>query len=284
MIAITGANGQLGQLVIHSLLAKTDAKNIVALVRNLKTSQPLQQLGVEVRHADYNQPETLKTALNGVDKLLFISGSDIGRRIQQHKAVIEAAKEANVSLLAYTSILKADTSPMTLAVEHKQTEALIKESTLPATILRNGWYTENYTQNIQRVLTTGEVTGAVQAGKLYTAARKDYAEAAAVVLTSKDHAGKVYELSGDTGFTLTEYAAEISKQTSKNIPYQNLSEEALAKQLTQIGLPEGFANILADSEVHAANGWLAEKSNTLSHLIGRATTPLSKSITEALNS
>lgn len=282
MIAITGANGQLGQLVIKSLLQKTQASNIVALVRNPDNAQSLREQGIEVRKSDYNQPDTLTRALQGVDKLLLISGSEVGSRVSQHQAVINAAKDAGVKLFAYTSILKADSSPMMLAQEHKATETLITESGLPAVILRNGWYTENYTQSLQGVLQAGAVAGAAQQGKLFTAARKDYAEAAAVVLTSENQAGKVYELAGDEGFTLAEYAAEISKQTDKDIPYADMSGDDFAKLLVQVGLPEGFAGALADSEVQAAKGWLAEESKTLSQLIGRATTPLAESVAEVL--
>lgn len=283
MIAITGANGQLGQWVIKSLLRKTDAGNIVALVRNPDNAQALKELGITVRTADYNQPQTLLPALKGVNKLLLISGSEIGQRVPQHQAVINAAKAAGVKLFAYTSILKAESTPLMLAQEHKTTEALIKKSGLPAVILRNGWYTENYTQSIKGVLQTGLVAGAAKQGKLHTAARKDYAEAAAEVLTSAENqVGKVYELAGDEGFTLADYAAEIAKQSGQEIRYDKLSGDEFANLLIKIGLPEGLARALADSEVHAANGWLAESSNTLSKLIGRATTPLAESVAQML--
>jgi NAD(P)H dehydrogenase (quinone) len=282
MIAVTGANGQLGQWVIKSLLTKTPAESIIALVRNPEKAASLKSMGVQVRKADYNEPDSLTQALIDVEKLLLISSSEVGQRVQQHAAVIDAAKAARVSLLVYTSILKADTSPLILAQEHKETEALLKASGLPVAILRNGWYTENYTESLAGVLQTGAVLGAAEEGRLYTASRQDYAEAAAVVLTSPNQVGKIYELAGDKGFTLAEYAQEISKQTSKEIPYKNLAMNAFTELLIQVGLPEGFAGALADSEVHAANGWLAEDSQTLSRLIGRPTTPLSEAITAAL--
>lgn len=283
MIAITGANGQLGKLVIASLLEKTDAANIIALVRNLDSANDLKALGIEVREADYNKPETLKNAFDGVDKLLLISGSEVGSRVAQHQAVIDAVKDKGLSLFAYTSILKADTSPMILAQEHKVTEQAIKDSGLPAVILRNGWYSENYTQGIGGVLATDTVAGAAAEGKLHTAARKDYAEAAAVVLTSnQSQVGKTYELAGDNGFTLEQYAAEVSKQTGKHIQYQAMKADDLQALLVKVGLPEGFAHVLVDAEVQAAEGWLAESSQSLSQLIGRETTPLIESIAEAL--
>lgn len=283
MIAITGANGQLGRLVITSLLEKTDAANIIALVRNPDSAAELKPLGIEVRQADYSKPETLINAFEGVDKLLLISGSEVGSRVQQHQAVIDAVKDIGLTLFAYTSILKADLSPMILAQEHKITEQAIKDAGLPAVILRNGWYSENYTQNIGGVLEVGMVAGAAEEGKLYTAARKDYADAAAMILTSEQsHVGKIYELAGDHGFTLEQYAAEISKQSGKYIQFQSMKGEDFSNLLVQLGLPEGFAGVLADAEIQAASGWLADDSKTLNQLIGRDTTPLVESIAAVL--
>lgn len=283
MIAVTGANGQLGQHVIQSLLKTTPAANIVALVRDPAKAEHLKSLGVTVRTADYNQSATLGDALAGVTKLLLISGSEVGQRVPQHQAVIDAAKNANLELFVYTSILKADTSPLMLAQEHKETEARIKASGLPAVILRNGWYTENYTQSVPGILQAGAVAGAAAQGRFSTAARKDYAEAAAAVLTSEQsHVGQTYELAGDQSFTLAEFAAQIAEQSGKEIPYSNMPKEEFAALLVNIGLPEGFAGALADAEDHASRGWLEDNSQTLSQLLGRNTTPLSKSISEAL--
>ncbi|WP_417535062.1 SDR family oxidoreductase [Marinobacterium stanieri] len=282
MIAITGATGQLGQQIIESLLQKTDANNLVALVRNPAKAEALKALGVDVREADYDRPETLVPALKGVEKLLLISANEVGHRVPQHQAVIEAAKAGGVGLLAYTSILKADTSPMLMANEHKVTEALIQDSGIPAVILRNGWYSENYTQSIGAILQVGAVNGAAQDGRFHTATRKDYAEAAAVVLTTENQAGKVYELAGDTGFTLAEFADALTKKTGQTIGYNNMKGEEFTALLVQIGLPQLFAEALADSEVQAAEGWLADDSKTLSTLIGRPTTAFSESIAAVL--
>lgn len=283
MIAVTGANGQLGRLVIKSLLTKTDANNIVALVRSPDNAEDLKKLGIEVRKADYNDPVTLGPALQGIDKLLLISSSEIGQRAAQHQAVIDAAKKAEIKLFAYTSLLKADTSPLALAQEHKVTEQAITSAGLPAVILRNGWYTENYTGSLDAVLNAGSIVGAAENGKLHTASRQDYAEAAAIVLTSDENqVGKVYELAGDQGFTLEQYATEISKQANQQIQYQALTGSEYAELLTNVGLPEAMASLLADAEVNAAKGWLAEDSQTLSQLIGRPTTSLAESISLAL--
>lgn len=283
MIAITGANGQLGKLVIQQLLNRTTADQIIALVRNPEQADNLRAQGVEVREADYDRPETLTSALQGVNKLLLISGNQVGQRVAQHQAVIDAAKTAGVELLAYTSILKADQSPLGLAEEHKITEAAIAASGLANVILRNGWYTENYTQNIAAVLAHNAVVGSADKGQLHTAARVDYAEAAAVVLTdAQSHAGNIYELAGDQGFTLQEYANAIAAKTAKEIHYQPLSAADFTALLTDAGLPEGFAALLADAEAQAAKGWLADDSLTLSKLIGRPTTALTTSLEEVL--
>jgi NAD(P)H dehydrogenase (quinone) len=248
MIAVTGATGQLGPLVIQKLLSRVEASQIVALARNPEKLADLVKQGVQVRQADYSQPETLGAALDGVKRLLLISSSEVGARVPQHQAVIDAAKTVNLELFAYTSILKSDESPLMLAAEHRSTEAAIKEAGLPAVILRDGWYTENYTMNIAGVLQAGAVAGAAGDGKFSTARRSDYAEAAAIVLTSEGHIGQCYELAGDEAFTLTQFAAEIGRQTGKEIPFQNMSGEDFCRLLVQIGLPEGFAAALADSE------------------------------------
>ncbi|WP_022953175.1 SDR family oxidoreductase [Leucothrix mucor] len=284
MIAITGATGKLGRLVIESLLSKTEASNLVALVRNPQAADDLKALGLQVRQADYDKPETFTTALEGVSKLLLISGSEVGKRAQQHQAVIDAAKAAKLELFVYTSLLHADTSKMMLADEHKVTEAAIKATELPAVILRNGWYTENYVESVGGVLHAGAVAGAAKDGVMNTAARKDYAEAAAVVLTAaQPEIGRVYELAGDEGFTLAQYAAEIAKQTGKTINYAPMSQTEFNDMLVGVGLPEGLAAMLADSEANAAEGSLADNSGDLSALIGRPTTPLAETLAAALN-
>lgn len=284
MIAITGATGKLGRLVIESLLNKTEASNLVALVRNPQAADDLKALGLQVRQADYDKPETFTTALEGVTKLLLISGSEVGKRAPQHQTVIDAAKAAKLELFVYTSLLHADTSNMMLADEHKVTEAAIKATELPAVILRNGWYTENYVESVGGVLHAGAVAGAAKDGVMNTAARKDYAEAAAVVLTAaQPEIGRVYELAGDEGFTLAQYAAEIAKQTGKTINYAPMSQTEFNDMLVGVGLPEGLAAMLADSEANAAEGSLADNSGDLSALIGRPTTPLAETLVAALN-
>lgn len=282
MIAVTGATGQLGRLVIQALLSKVPAAEVVALARDPDKAADLAAQGVQVRQADYDQPATLNTALAGVDKLLLISSSELGRRLPQHRAVIEAAQRAGLQLLAYTSLLRADQSPLGLAPEHVETEALIRASGLPYVLLRNGWYSENYTASIPAALAHGALQGCSQSGAIASAARADYAEAAAVVLTTEDQAMRVYELAGDSAYTLAELAAEITRQSGKPVVYTDLAEEAYKSALLGVGLPEGIAELLANSDACAAKGALMDERHELSRLIGRPTTPIAVSVAHAL--
>ncbi len=273
MIAITGASGQLGRLVIAELLATVPAAQIVALVRTPSKVADLAAQGVVVRQADYNEPAALQAALQGVDKLLLISSSEIGQRAAQHGHVIEAAQGAGVKLLAYTSVLHADRSPLGLAEEHRATEALLKASGLPHVLLRNGWYTENYLASVPPALQYGAFLGSAGEGRIASAARADYAAAAAKVLTLPDQAGKVYELAGDEAYTLADFSAAISEAAGKPVAYTHLPEAAFRGALEQAGLPGPLAALLADSDAGAAQGALFDDSRALSRLLGRATTP-----------
>ncbi|NIA90066.1 SDR family oxidoreductase [Rahnella aceris] len=284
MIAITGATGQLGRLVIAALLKKVPADQIIAAVRNPQKAQDLADLGIDVRQADYSQPATLDSAFKGVEKLLLISSSEVGQREAQHNAVIDAAKRAGVKLLAYTSLLHADESPLGLGVEHRATEKALSESAIPFVLLRNGWYTENYAASIAPALSHNAFIGSVGEGKISSAARQDYAEAAAAVLTQENQAGKIYELAGDEAYTLAEFTAEIARQSGKKVDYINLPEAEFAKALLGAGLPEGLANMLADSDAGAEKGGLFDDSHTLSKLIGRPTTPAKDVIAATLKS
>jgi len=278
-IGITGATGQLGRLVVNKLKQKVSSDKIVAFVRSLDKAS---DFGVEVRVADYDQPQTLDTALQGIEMLLLISGNEIGKRAIQHKNVIEAAKRASVKSIVYTSLLHADTTSLMLAQEHLATEAMLKNSGIPYTILRNGWYSENYTGSIQGALASGAFYGSAGEGKISSATRADYADAAVSVLTSNGHEGKTYELAGDESYTLSELAAEVSRQTGKNIPYNNLPVEEYANVLLKVGLPEGFAQAIAGMDVGASKGDLFDDKQQLSKLIGRPTTKLSIAIKDAL--
>ncbi|EOV9017928.1 SDR family oxidoreductase [Cronobacter muytjensii] len=282
MIAITGATGQLGQRVINTLLKTVAAQNIVAIVRNPAKAAALAEQGVQVRAADYSDVAALTCALQGVEKLLLISSSEVGQRVAQHRNVIEAAKAAGVQLIAYTSLLHADRSPLGLADEHVATENMLADAGIPYVLLRNGWYTENYLASVPPALEHGVFIGSAGDGKIASASRQDYADAAAKVLTLDNQAGRVYELAGDEAWTPGDLTALLSQTTGKNVVYQNLSEADFAAALTGAGLPESFAALLADSDIGASKGGLFDDSHQLSALIGRPTTPLATSLRAAL--
>ncbi|MBA7853190.1 SDR family oxidoreductase [Enterobacter cloacae] len=278
MIAITGATGQLGRLVIEQLLKTVPANQIVAIVRNPAKAEALSQQGIVVRQGDYTDQAALTTALKGVEKLLLISSSEVGQRATQHQNVINAAKAAGVTFIAYTSLLHADNSPLGLHVEHVATEKALAASGISYALLRNGWYTENYLASAPPALEHGVFIGAAGEGKIASATRADYAAAAAKVVSEEGHAGKVYELAGDSAWTLSELAAELSKQSGKPVVYQNMSEADFAAALKSVGLPAGLADMLADSDEGASKGGLFDDSHTLSKLIGRPTTSLAESV------
>ena len=278
MIAITGATGQLGQHVIESLLKTVPASQIVAIVRNPAKATALSQQGITIRQADYSDEAAFTTALQGIDKLLLISSSEVGQRAPQHCNVINAAKAAHVKFIAYTSLLHADTSPLGLADEHVATEQMLAESGIAYALLRNGWYTENYLASAPAALEHGVFIGDEGEGKIASATRADYAAAAARVISEDGHAGKTYELAGDAGWTLSQLAAELAKQSGKKVVYQNLSEADFAAALKGVGLPAGLADMLADSDTGASKGGLFDDSHTLSKLIGRPTTSLADSV------
>ncbi|EJD6331077.1 SDR family oxidoreductase [Proteus mirabilis] len=278
MIAITGATGLLGQHVIENLLQTVPANQIVAFARDVKKGASLSQKGVLVRQADYNDKASLITALQGVDKLLLISSSEVGKRTIQHRNVIEAAKSADVQFIAYTSILHADRSPLSLHVEHVETEKMLADSGISYTLLRNGWYTENYLASVPAALEHGVFLGAAGDGKIASATRADYALAAARVISEEGHIGKVYELAGDEAWTLEQLAKELTKQSGKQVVYNNLSQADFVAALKTAGLPDKLSNMLADSDIGASKGGLFDDSHTLSKLIGRRTTTLAESI------
>ncbi len=278
-IAVTGATGQLGRLVIEDLKARVPATDIIALARDPARAG---DLGVTVRAADYADPATLIPALKGVDTLMLISSSEVGSRAAQHQNVIDAAKAAGVGRIVYTSLLHADTSPLSVAVEHVPTEAALKASGIPYTILRNGWYTENYTGSVPAAVAHGALAGSAGNGRISSATRQDFADAAVAVLTTGGHDGKTYELAGDDAFTLADLAAEISAQTGRDIPYHNLPEGEYAAVLKGAGLPDGLAQAIAGWDVGAAQGALFSDSKDLSRLIGRPTTPLRDAVAAAL--
>ncbi|WP_329231755.1 SDR family oxidoreductase [Streptomyces sp. NBC_01460] len=281
-IVVTGATGQLGRLVVERLLATVPAESVAAVVRDREKAASLAARGVEIRVADYDRPETLADAFRAGDRVLFVSGSEAGRRVPQHTAVIDAAKAAGVAQLAYTGVLGGPDADFLLAAEHKVTEQLILDSGVPYTFLRNGWYTENYTANLGPVLEHGAVVANAGEGRVASATRADYADAAAAVLTGEGHIGAAYELSGDVAWSLSEYAAVVAAASGKEIVYTEVPAEVHQEILVKAGLPEPFAAILVDVDEAIARGLLAGTSGDLARLIGRPTTPLAETVAAAL--
>ncbi len=275
MIAITGATGQLGRLVIASLVRQVPAKNIVALVRDPSKASDFKAQGIDVRSADYNQPATLDSALQGVEKLLLISGNELGKRATQHNAVIAAAQKAGVAHIVYTSVLKASSSALPVVAEHLETEKALRESGIAYTLLRNTWYTENYTGNVDGILASGIVLHATQGKRIAPATRADLAEAAARVLAEAGHENKTYELNGDEAFTLADFAAAISKAFAKNISAQETDAENLTKVLESVGVPKLWADFQAATDLAIAQGALEPVGGDLAKLLGRPTQTLS---------
>jgi NAD(P)H dehydrogenase (quinone) len=282
MIAVTGATGKLGHHVMDGLLKNATSSSLRALVRDTAKAARLAAANVDVRRADYDNPSSLAPALEGVDTVLLISANQVGRRLPQHLAVLEAAVKAGVRRIVYTSLLRASTSTLALAGEHKATEEAIRNSGLAFVILRNGWYTENHTGQMPVILQHGAIVGAAGNGRFASATRADYAAAAVAVLTSSGHDGKTYELAGDHAFTLTDLAEEISRQTGRSISYTNLPADAYRGVLTGAGVPAEFADILVDSDLKAAAGELDDNTGELRTLIGRPTTPLADAVSTAL--
>ncbi|MEU9704977.1 NAD(P)H-binding protein [Streptomyces sp. NPDC047981] len=283
-IVVTGATGQLGRLVIDELLTRVPAESVVAVVRDKAKAAALAEHGVELRIADYSRPETLAGAFAAGDRVLLISGSEVGQRVAQHAAVIDAATAAGVAQLAYTGILGGPEADFDLAAEHRATETLILDSGLPYTFLRNGWYTENYTANLAPVLAHGAVVANAGEGRVASATRADYAAAAAAVLAGpvEEHVNTAYELSGDIAWSLAEYAAEVARQTGKEIAYRNVPAGTHEEILTGAGVPALFAAILVDVDKAIERGALARRTGDLSRLIGRPTTPLAETVALAL--
>ncbi|EYT58196.1 SDR family oxidoreductase [Microbacterium sp. UCD-TDU] len=271
-ILVTGATGNLGRLIIAGLLERgADPQSIVAGARNTEKAA---DLGVRVVHLDYSDPTSVATAVEGIDTVVLVSGSEVGQRVAQHRAVIDAAKAAGVSKLVYTSVPKATTSDLVLAPEHKATEELIAAAGVPAVILRNNWYTENYIADLTRSAETGVLAAGAGDGRVASASRRDFADAAAAVALEDGHIGKVYELAGDVAWTYSDLAATFSELTGREVSYVRLGFDDQVAALREAGFDEGTAGFVAALDAGIKDGALADTDGTLSRLIGRPTTPL----------
>ena len=283
MIAVTGATGHLGRLIVEALLARGVApEQVVAAVRTPARAADLAAAGVQVREADYSRPQTLEVAFEGVETVMLVSSSEVGQRAVQHGNVIDAAAAAGATRIVYTSAPHADTSPLVLAPEHKATEELLAAAGLATTILRNGWYTENYVPDVERARETGVISASVGEARVASASRQDYAEAAAVVLTSDGHEGAVYELTGDVAWTYSELARAASEVLGREVVYRPLSAQEHAAELTAAGLDEGLVGFVVALDANIGEGLLAETTRELSTLLGRPTTPLADGLAAAL--
>ncbi|GAA3452661.1 NmrA family NAD(P)-binding protein [Dactylosporangium matsuzakiense] len=281
-IVVTAASGQLGRLTVEALLARgVPASDIVATSRDVTRIKDFADRGVVVRRADFAEPDSLPAAFAGADRLLLISTTTPSERVANHRRAIDAAVAAGASLVAYTSMLRADTSTTSLAPTHSATEEYLRER-LPSVMLRNGWYLENYTSQLPQVRQGGVVVGAAGHGRISAATRSDYAGAAASVLTTDGHAGNVYELGGDEAFTLAELAAAIAAATGERIEYAHLTADAFTQVLTDAGLPAELAHVLADADLAMSRDEMFTDSGDLRRLIGRPTTTLAEAITAAL--
>lgn len=282
---VTGSTGELGRLVIGELIKRVPPGRIVAGVRSLDHEVAKQFLaqGVEIRVADYAQPQTLVAAFQGIGRLLLISSSASEGRLAQHENVINAAKAAKVGLLAYTSLLHADTSALGFGEDHRRTEAILATSGIPHVLLRHGWYMENHVHLIPTALKYGAVLGCAGEGRFSTATRADFAEAAAVVLTTEGQAGRIYELAGDESYTLTDFAAAISAAAGRPVAYKDMPEANYKRTLIDMKLPEAVAELIADADTGASRGELEDRSRQLSALIGHPTTEWRRAVERASN-
>ncbi len=281
-LLVTGATGQLGRLVVAYIRERKPDAHITAMVRNVASAGDLADLGVTVVAGDYNEPASLDAAFVGIDRLLLISSNDLGARVAQHKNVIDAAQRAGVKLVIYTSLLHAETSTLGLANEHRATERDLRASGIAYAILRNGWYTENYTAGIAAALHSGTMLGSAANGRISAATRDDYAAAAATVLLDGAAVAEIFELAGDIAFTRAEFAQAVAHESGTPVTYTDLAQAQYTAALIGAGLPAEFADLLAESDAAAAHGALYDDSGTLSRLIGRPTTPLATAVAAAL--
>jgi NAD(P)H dehydrogenase (quinone) len=282
MIVVTGAGGQLGRLVVRGLIDVVPLGTVVAATRRPDLLADLAELGVEVRHADYDEPATLAPAIAGAERLLIISSDAVGRRVAQHKAAAEAAAATGVGHIVYTSVLHASTSPLIVAPDHKASEDAVRAAGLPCTFLRNGWYTENYSQTMRAAAESGVIIGSAGDGRVASAARADYAAAAVAVLTAAGKPEPVYELSGDVAWSYPELAAEVARIAGRPVVYRDLPAEEHRAALIEAGLPEPVADVYLSFDRDIKVGALASTSGSLRDLIGRPTTTLPDAVAAEL--
>jgi NAD(P)H dehydrogenase (quinone) len=276
-IAVTAATGHLGPLVIDELLQRVPAEQVVAVARNAEKAQPIAAMGVDVRVAAYEDPAALEAALQGVDRLLLISGSEVGKRVPQHTNVVNAAKAAGVSFIGYTSAPKASDTDLILAPEHKATEEVVQASGIPYSIMRNNWYMENYGQTVDAAKQTGEIISSSNGGRIAAVTRSELAAGHATVLTSDGHENTIYEFGADEAWTWDEFAAVLSDVLGRPVTHRNVSTEEHIAALTAAGMPAETAGFFAALDANIAGGAL-DVTPDLSRILGRPTTPLRENL------
>lgn len=282
-VVVTGATGHLGRLIVESLISRgVEPGEIIATGRQIAKIDDLADRGVKVAKIDYLDAASLAAAFAGADTLMLVSASEPGSRVAQHAAAIEAARAAGISRIVYTSAPHADTSALVLAPEHKATEEVIRSSDLAFTILRNGWYTENYVRTLEQARETGEIVASVGDGRVASASRIDFADAAAAVIVGDGHENATYELTGDVAWTFSDFAAAGQEILGRQVVYRPVSSEEHVGILTAAGLPDGTAQFVVDLDGNIRDGVLSETSGELARLIGRPTTPLVDGLRAAL--
>jgi NAD(P)H dehydrogenase (quinone) len=287
-VLIMNSTSQFGRLVIDSLLERLPPSRLVAGVRNPNSlaARNLRNLGVEVRPCDYARPDELAAAFEGIERLLLISSCEVGQRVSHHCNVIAAARRAGVKLIAYTSTLHADTSPLKIAEEHCETEVALRVSKAPYVLLRNGWCAEDIVVFVLSAIANDALFSFLSSAsgvRISAAARADYAAAAAVVLSSdQDWSGRTYELAGDEASTLPSVVAELGRQLGERFSCWRLPEMERWARLVQSGFSERFSALIANLEKGAEKCGLCDENRQLNRLIGRPTTSLATTIAQVL--
>ena len=238
-IVITGASGQLGRLTAELVLARVPASEVTLTTRRPEALSDFVGRGARVRQADFDRPETLAEAFAGGERLLLISADVVGRRVAQHRAAIEAAREVGVRHVAYTSYLNpVAENPAVITPDHRDTEEALRESGLAWTALRNAFYAEYQVPAGAQAIATGQLIHNNGEGRIAYVSREDCAAAAAAVLTTEGHEGKAYDITGPESLSFAEAAERISAATGREIRHVDVPPEAARQGMLSSGMPE----------------------------------------------
>lgn len=275
-LLVTGASGQLGRLVLDSLLASGKSPaSIIATTRDTAKLADYAAKGVIVRLADFDDAASLDAAFAGADKVLIISTDALdqpGKRLAQHKAAVAAAKEAGAKHILYTSMPQPDDSLVTFAPDHLGTEEAIKATGIPYTILRDGWYAENLFMSLPHALETGSWYTSTGEGRIAHITRADTAAAIAGAVLKAGNESKTYTLTGTKSRTAEEIAAIVSAATGKPLKVVHVTDAQLAEGLKAAGLPEGFIPTIVSFDANTREGKIASVTSDAETLSGRKPT------------